>query len=329
MAEIAYAIASGSSQYVAGRPGPQIYLLNTNGFTNFKWAIDEVIRLGVDIVLYAQVWEYGGNVDGEGFINAEVQRALDRGITWINAAGNFGLSTFHSPVKVRPDLNVTLPHEQQTIRLHVAQNFTPVKIVLAWNDFADTSEHHTRQDLDLILEDAYGREIDASRLLQEGRAPAGDRRYSSHAREIIRTTLDQGEYRLRVRAKSDNFDAASRLRITADGFGVTLLDRTTEQTILMPADHRGVLAIGASDSANSGEGFGRHKPELLVPSAVVFADGTRITGTSAASAIAAGAIAVHMGATGLRGRSNLLHSDYVKPFRRIPAITSGETQTDR
>lgn len=317
MAEIAYAAATGSARYVAGRPGPQMILLNTNGFTNLKWAIDEVIRRNVDIVLYAQVWEYGGNVDGEGFINAEVQRALNAGVLWINAAGNMGLATYAGDIAIDEHLKVQLPHLGQYVRFNVPQDYTPVKIVLAWNDFTNSPEHKTRQDLDLILENDKGEVLDAARLLQEGRAPKGDARYSAHARELLRQTLAKGRYRLRVQAKSNNFDAESRLRITVDGLGVTMLDRSVDQSVLMPADHKGVLAVGASDTAISGEASsftGDHKPEIKIDSEVIFADGSRFYGTSAASAIATGSMAAYMSASGLRTREQLLQSSYLQPW---------------
>ncbi len=64
--------------------GPHFYLLNTNGFTNLKAAIQFVVDQGIHIVLYSQVWTFGGNLDGTGFINALVQRALDAGVIWID-----------------------------------------------------------------------------------------------------------------------------------------------------------------------------------------------------------------------------------------------------
>src|SRR5262249_4290639 len=76
----------------------QLSLFNSNGLTKFTDAVNSVVRDGYDIVLYSQVWEYGGNVDSRGFINAIVNKALDAGILWINAAGNFGRLMRIAPV---------------------------------------------------------------------------------------------------------------------------------------------------------------------------------------------------------------------------------------
>jgi hypothetical protein len=77
----------------------QLSLFNSNGLTKFTDAVNSVIRDGHDIVLYSQVWEYGGNGDSRGFINAIVNKALDAGILWINAAGNFGRLMRIAPVE--------------------------------------------------------------------------------------------------------------------------------------------------------------------------------------------------------------------------------------
>lgn len=58
---------------------PQIYLLNANGLTNFRRAVRYAIQERVDIIVYAQNWEYGGNYDGEGFVNATVYEAIEAG----------------------------------------------------------------------------------------------------------------------------------------------------------------------------------------------------------------------------------------------------------
>ncbi len=287
MAEIAYAVATGSPAYRADQPGPRILLLNANGFTNFTAAVDRVIAERVDFVLYAQVWEYGGNLDGKGFVNKEVNRALAAGITWINAAGNLGLSTYEAAVT---------PEKEQTVRFTVPQDRTPVKVVLAWNDFTDDKDYRTKQDLDLALEDESGKSLGKGELLQDGGDPARGQLYSGQAREIVRAVLPTGTYTLRIKARSNNFLPGARLWATVDGLGVQLVDQApAARSALIPADNPGVFTVGASDVPYSGRQLAadgkRLKPDVVVPSEVAFTSGTVHHGTSSASAIAAGALA--------------------------------------
>lgn len=309
LAEIVYALATGDTRYDAGRPGPEIMLFNTNGFTNLKAAIDEVIAAKVDVVLYAQVWEYGGNFDGKGFINREVKRATDAGILWVNAAGNVGQSTYNGGVAADGNGAVALPHEGKYVRFTVGQSGTPVKIVLAWNDFDESKDYKTPQDLDLVLEDQKSEEIGSGRLVQSGLDADQTKNFSAHAREIVNVTLFAGAYRLRVEQKSQNFDAQSKLRLSIDGEHVRMLDRSDDDTILIPADNPAVLTIGATDVDYSGKktmADGTTKPELSVKSEVRFDDGSAHFGTSAASAIAAATIALHLSEQGKMSREDVI-----------------------
>src|SRR5690606_5675186 len=48
----------------------ELRLYNVYGFSNFKAAIADIIKNKIDLVLYSEVWEFGNNFDGRGFINA-------------------------------------------------------------------------------------------------------------------------------------------------------------------------------------------------------------------------------------------------------------------
>jgi len=57
MAQIAWAVTGQAAA------GPKFYLINANGFSNFKAAIDFVIANQVQIVIYSQIWAFGSNFD--------------------------------------------------------------------------------------------------------------------------------------------------------------------------------------------------------------------------------------------------------------------------
>lgn len=307
MAEIAYAVATGGHLWRALDRGPRVLLMNTNGWTNLNAAVERLIAERVDIVLYAQVWEYGGNGDGRGFINALVNRALDAGILWVNAAGNFAGSVWRGPVRYTSDGALTMPHQGRYARFRVASPDTPVKITLAWNDFADTNQYRTARDLDLVVETEDGRVLDRSNLIQDGRehragerSPDG-REYSAHAREIVRQVLPAGVYRVRVDVMSRQWASDSWAQVAVDGEGVDMIDDPAARTVMVPADNPRVLTVGATDSAKSSSGVAAStvtKPDVSVPSALRFSDGRSVDGTSAATAQAVGALAVWRGYCG-------------------------------
>jgi hypothetical protein len=296
-------MTSGSVQWSPQSQHPRIKLYNANGFSNFTAAVDQAIADRVDMILYSQVWEFGGNFDGGGFINSAVNKATDAGILWINAAGNYAASSWQDDIRYNANGVVELPFKQQYVRLVVNDADTNVKITLAWNDFADTKDWRTPRDLDLLLLDSSEREIAASRLIQDGRDHGNDKLYSSHARESISTQLQPGIYVLKVVAQSRNFDAQSRFRLAANGANIAFIDQAPEASVMIPADNPSVLTVGSSDDDNSSAGptqGGLHKPELVAPSLIEVEGGLTFQGSSTAAAVTAAALAVYQDACGFR-----------------------------
>jgi hypothetical protein len=316
LAEIVYAVSTGKFYYDPRTPAPDIKLFVTNGpFQKLEKAVGDVIKIKQNdpmrtvIVLYSQIWEYGGNVNGSGFINSLVNKALAEGVIWVNAAGNLGKSTYYAQVEVAQNNDVKLPLEERYLKLTVAEQ-TQVKVVLAWKDFADSYYHYyTKQDLDLILEDAQGKVLGQGALRQDGIDHGGAEGFSRHAREMIMASLPPGEYLMRVVAKSNNFSPSSRFWITVDGGGAVQLEQSNgDQVVFMPADNPKVLTVGATDYdlGNSKiEGDTKVKPNFLTPSIMTYTDGVQIAGTSTAAAVAAASLAVFRSAWGPLVSQNL------------------------
>ena len=135
---------------------PELVLYNAQGFSNIKYAIDDMINRKIDVVLYSEVWQYGGNNDGTGFINAEVNRATAAGITWVNAAGNFEQTTYNGAIETVKDDWVKLPDPNNGLMIRCEENKNGkcfLRAVLAWNDFRNNPDKGTDKDLDLVLTD--------------------------------------------------------------------------------------------------------------------------------------------------------------------------------
>lgn len=311
LTEIIWAICTGSRVYSPARPGPTLKLFNTNGYTNLANAVDAVAKTPVDIVLYSQVWEFGGNFDGKGFINSLVNKVTSRNILWVNAAGNYGQTSWQNVITFNSKNEVTLPHEGRYLRFAVNDPQTLVKLTLAWNDFGEDKNDRTSQDLDLILEDSKHKQIAIANLVQDGQDHKNASGFSAFAREQMTAMLEPGIYFLRITSpKPSIFNATSRLRLGADGKDVVFIDQTPEASIMIPADNPSVLTVGASDvdfsSAGTVIGTNSHKPEILAPSILNFDNGMTYAGSSSAAAVAAAAIALYESKCGVKDHAQWL-----------------------
>jgi hypothetical protein len=275
-----------------GRPvlGPKFYLINTNGYTNLTSAVQFVIDNHVDVVLYSQVWSFGDNFDGKGFINALVTRATQAGVLWINASGNYGGMAFNSPV-----LGGSYDH----LHFSNALDQNSVTVTLSWTDFTDSERYNAVKDLDLFVYDSDGKLVSSSTLVQHGEAPpaSGDSNLSSFAREVVTLpSLDRGDYTIQVVQKSSNFTASDQLRVVIDSQkpgAVIFTDHTEGGEILPPADNPNVLTVGERTPLSSvGPFVASHaKPDVYVDDATVdFSSGDATDGSSNAAAMVAGAV---------------------------------------
>ena len=293
------------SGLLAKTPGVsyKLHLFSAFGYSNLEAAVEKVIAEKFDLVLYAQVWEYGGNGDGKGFINTLVSRATKAGITWVNAAGNFGDATHRAPVESNDDGWAKLPGPNNSVRVRCIKNESKkcqLRVVLSWNDFKNEVGEGTDKDLDLVVSDDALKIVKTSALQQKKEFPEGTPGLTLYPREIVQVEVDPGIYLVRVKDRSKNFDVEKdELRITASGDHVYMNDqRSNDDTLLAPADNRSVITVGASDSDKSSSSKAGKKPDLVFPSLVELENGEQYRGSSNSSAIVAAAVAVVKGVKG-------------------------------
>jgi hypothetical protein len=283
------------SEDAAESKGLELRLYNVFGFSNFKAAIADLVKRKYDVILYSEVWEYGGNLDGRGFINTEVNRAVRAGVIWINAAGNFGGLTYNGSIKTIKDNWVQLPEQNNGIRLICKADEgkkCPAKAVLSWNDFKDDSEAGTDKDLDLALTDDLVNVLESSSLRQSDDREEARPGYSKYPREIVSIELDPGTYYLKVKNVSKNFGKSDRLRITVDGENLEMPAADPNESLLTPADNDGVITVGAFDSERSGRSVRLGKPDLLAPSSLSLDAENEFRGSSNSAAFTAAAVAL-------------------------------------
>lgn len=287
--------------------GPKLYLMNGDGLSNIKKAIDFSIQNKVDIIVFSATWYFGTNFDGSGPLNAQVNRATERGIIWINAAGNDSKMMFNLRIdeeNIRRDKFLKLKDGKDYLRFENKYDNSDVDIYLSWSDFKDDDNYAAVKDLDLFVYDSKGKQIASGEKIQRGEAPPKDDKNSQLsiiARETVTLeNLDRGTYILKVKAKTDDFPK-DHLRVVivptekTSGNPIVFTDRTAGNEILPPADNASVLTVG-ENSQKSAEGLTtdrRLKPDVLVENAVVeFTDGKNMAGSSNAAAIIAGEVAL-------------------------------------
>lgn len=285
----------------------ELHLYQTFGYSNFKFAVEDAIARGVDIILYSQTWEYGGNFDGKGFINGLVNQATDAGILWVNNAGNFGNVTFNAPVKNGADDWLQLPGRNSSVEVRCEANPNDkcqLRAVLSWNSFSDDVEEGTDKDLDLVLTDDALAVIQSSALTQkmDGEGPGT----SKYPREIVTAELKPGLYLLRVKNRSKNFTSRDKLRITAGGDFLTMKHADKEESLLPPADNASVITVGALDSERSSLSRRLSKPEIYTNSLVSLSKDNNFKGTSNSAAMVAAGAAILLSLDSDLTRASLL-----------------------
>lgn len=296
MAQILWALTGRNAE------GPKFYLVNTNGFSNLKAAVKYVIDNKIDVVLYSQVWPFGSNFDGTGFINALVTQAINAGTLWINAAGNNGGMVYNGQVEgQRTSGSAWLSFNgRDHLRIENRLDENNITVALSWTDFTDSELYNTRKDLDLFVYDENDKLVASSELIQRGEAPpagATDSKLSSHAREVVTlSSLDRGNYRVKIKVGSNNFAKTDRFRVLLKSDKpIAFPDRTLTGEVMPPADHPLAVTVGekTDDTATGPTADGRVKPEVLVEDSTVgFSNGAQYRGSSTAAAIIAAAVAL-------------------------------------
>ncbi len=320
MAQIVWAVTGSSPK------GPQFYLLNANGPTMLRRAVRYAIEQKVDLILFSAAFEGAGNGDGRGPINRVVDEALASDIIWVNAAGNYGRRVYNGPV--RPDRDGYLRFRDgpdgTALRFRNRLDENTVTVTLTWNDYRDDEDAGTLKDLDLYVEDPAGRRVGSGEKKQIAgdRAPGPDESRNPRERVVL-TDLPADpdlNYRIRVRAKSNNFGPDDRIRVLVTSSretyvdpatgrvddALTFFDATGKGGLYPPADNPRVVTVGDSspDSATGPTADHRAKPDVILPdSRAFFSDGEVTSGSSNAAAYFAGvALVLKAAEPGLRAR---------------------------
>ncbi len=331
-------------------PEAELTLLKVDDLLDLENAKDFCIREGIDIINHSLGWFGTGIGDGRGIACDIVNDAADKGILWVDAAGNDAKSHYYGFWSDSDDDGwQNFSGEDQGIGIE-AEKGEEIRIFLTWNDWPTS-----REDYDLYLDfvnpsgdlEFVAYSIDPQRDL------------SSHIPvERIEIKAEQsGKYEISVRSENDA--RPRRLKIWSLNHDFEKYS-VAENSIGSPADARGAMSVGAvhfdeydlgiiADYSSRGPTTdGRFKPELVAPSGVSTASYGEsevfygYTGTSAAAPHVAGAAALIKSANpsysrddlwdalveatvdiGPRGRDNTFgYGKLVLPVMQAPQVTS-------
>ena len=280
-------------------PEAELMLLKVGDLVDLENAKDLCIREEIDIINHSMGWFGYGIGDGRGRACDIVNDAADKGILWVNSAGNDAQSHYDGFWFDSDDDGWHNFEEDDEVLAFEAEEGEEIRVFLTWNDWPISQENY---DLYLFFTNSSG---DLERVT------ASTNRQSRFAnnppRERIEYKVERsGKYGIVIR----NEDARPRkLKIWS-------LNHDFEEyavaanSIGSPADARGAMSVGAvhydyydlgwiADYSSRGPTTdGRFKPELVAPSGVSTVSYGEseffygYTGTSAAAPHVAGAAAL-------------------------------------
>ncbi len=270
-------------------PNASLYLVNFGTTSELSAAVDYLIAEGVDVVSFSLGFIHNGPGDGTGEVNAIVERAVDAGVAWSVASGNWAEQHWGGAFV---DTDGDSVHEFASGVALNGREFLAGDLVTAslrWSDVWGAA----CDDYDLELFGPDGSLVGASRGIQDC---AGD---PVESVQVLATKT--GRYSVRViEANAETPRELSLLLLGSPDRGETLELGTAAGSLAQPADHSDVLTVGALGVGGGAAGFsssgptvdGRAKPDVLAPMGLVDDVGPSFSGTSAAAPHAAGMLAL-------------------------------------
>ena len=124
-------------------PDAELLLLRSSGFTSFENAVEFAIESNAHIINFSAGWNAFGFGDGTGLACEVVDDADDRGVLWVNAAGNEAqkvYSAFYADQDADGWHNIE--GQDQVLKLEGVKIGDTVDVILTWNDWPRTTDDY-------------------------------------------------------------------------------------------------------------------------------------------------------------------------------------------
>ncbi len=278
-------------------PEATFYLVNFGTEAEMGTAVDWLISEHVSVISSSVGWPGTAYGDGKGTVNTIVARAEKAGITWVQAAGNYGNSHwtgFFNDPDGNGFHNFRGGDEGNTIHLRRAspsdERIFRIEVFLTWDDWDTLTQDH---DLFLFRGESV---VAQSTAFQNGQFPPLE--------HIVYSTASPGDYWIGIQRFRATRRAKLDLVVTSD---YDLEYREPAESLVVPADSPAVLTVGAvapgtldlrAYSSRGPTKDGRPKPDFVAADGVstVSTGPLGFAGTSASSPAVAGAAALYLGA---------------------------------
>ena len=254
-------------------PGAQLLLLAFSTVDELAAAVEYAIAEEVDVISFSVGFVHNGPGDGSGPVNEIVDRAVEAGVTWTAAAGNWAEQHWAGPFSDDDGDGV---HEFGEGDVLNGRSYTAGDLIsasLRWNEGWGAA----CSDYDLELVGPDGSLVQASRRVQD---------CDDDPVEGLRVLATRsGHYSARIVAAPDAAaeegepHMLSLLLLGSPDQGEQLDSFVRAGSLSQPADHPEVIAVGALAASGDIAPFsssgptadGRAKPDLVAPAALTSA----------------------------------------------------------
>lgn len=303
-------------------PRAMLYLMKIGDEVDLANAVADCIAQDVDIVVHSAAWFNTNFGDGTGIVGETVNRAVEAGILWVNAAGNMAQQHWLGPCR---DTNgngwVEFMDGSETLQVKVTES-NDIQVFLTWDDWPAAT-----QDLDLFLLDNAGNVLSASQNRQGG---------NETPTEDIDYPATPGLYYLKIRIHN----ASRPVALEIYSINHPLKPAVSMSSIPTPGNVEGVLTVAALNimqwefgpleyfSSQGPTNDGRPKPDITGPDSVTTFIYEDFLGTSAAAPHIAGAAALVLARERATNMNTTIGGETLKRILMDDAIDMGAKGMD-